>query len=153
MEDRLDDLNSTFCGCQYVLGAIRIVLPANNNVQLTEADFAFLYHLREISDFLHIQHVTATRLELPDLRIIRGETTFNSFSLVGANNNIDTVFMPKLVEISEGNIYLDGMCSLESVDWTDIAPSATGNSINANGCDSSGGLTVQYRILHYAPTL
>ena len=117
-----------------MLGAVRIIL--SQDVQLTEANFTFLYHLREISDYLYIQHVTATRLELPDLRIIRGQNTDQGFSLLAAANNIDTVFMPKLVEISAGNIFLNGMCSLRNINWTDIAPNAD-KTIMGN-CNSDG---------------
>ena len=121
------------------MGAVRIFLPPNNNIQLTEANFTFLYHLREISDYLYIQHVTATRLELPDLRIIRGQAFSDEFySLLAGDNDIGTVFIPKLVEISAGDILLNNMCSLRSINWTDIAPDA--NNIRILGdCSNSDG--------------
>ena len=107
---------------------------------------------REISGFIYLRRISPiSRLSLPNLRIIRGNIRFtissNEYSLIVANSDIGTLYMPQLREITQGGVFLRGLsntpslCNVQNVSWTDIIsfPSAS-IYIRTTGCTNNGKL-------------
>eukprot|EP00731_Ephydatia_muelleri_P019330 Em0012g155a len=127
----LAQLAARFCGCTSIAGNLAIQLSLQDAGGLTEDSFASLYHLREISGYLHLSNIPAvTSITLPNLRVIRGQTTLSSthgpVSLLVENSRIGSLNLPNLTEISNGGatfVSTSGMCGFLGVDWTDIMTS------------------------------
>ena len=127
--DVLQDLHSDFCGCRTIDGNIRVIMrndfPDMNTVSLTEANFTFFSEVTEVIGHISLQRIpTLTLLSFPKLRLIRGRQTFQGFALVIGSSNIMRLYMPKLTEITSGNVIFvqntPPLCSAASVNWTDI---------------------------------
>ena len=127
----LAQLAARFCGCTSIAGNLAIQLSLQDAGGLTEDSFSSLYHLREISGYLHLSNIPAvTSITLPNLRVIRGQTTLSSthgpVSLLVENSRIGSLNLPNLTEISNGGatfVSTSGMCGFLGVDWTDIMTS------------------------------
>ena len=121
----LGQLYSRFCGCTYISGSLTIQLTTG---PLTEDSFNSLYYLREISGYLSFRNIPqVTSVTLPNLRIIRGQTTVNSstgpVALAVENSYIGSLNLPSLTEISNGGAMFastNGMCGILNVNWTNI---------------------------------
>ena len=121
----LGQLYSRFCGCTYISGSLTIQLSTG---PLTEDSFNSLYYLREISGYLSLKNIPqVASVTLPNLRIIRGQTTLNSstgpMALAVENSYIGSLNLPSLTEISNGGATFEstnGMCGILNVNWTDI---------------------------------
>ena len=92
-----------------------------------------------------------SRLSLPNLRIIRGNTRFTvsskEYSLIVANSDIGILYMPQLREITQGGVFLRGLsntpslCNVQNVNWTDITSSPDASVyIRTTGCINNGKL-------------
>ena len=131
VQEILDDLRSTFCGCKQIGGSVNVFfppVPADGN-NLTEDDFNFLYHLEEVGGGVSFFNVPAIdRLTLPHLVLIRGNNLpYNSlvpsgFALSLVNSQVDKFILPKLVEITMGSMQLNNStwCGYYTVNWADI---------------------------------
>ena len=147
--DILMDAYNQFCGCQYIQDSVGIFIGSNlpdADQPLVEANFSFLYHVREISGYLELNGIPyITRLSLPNLRIIRGNALYsNRYGLV-VLGKIETLYMPMLTEISRGSVILKAnfdmpyLCNVRSINWTDIAPfGPVAHRLTTNGCTDSG---------------
>ena len=147
--DILMDAYNQFCGCQYIQDNVAIFIGSNlsdADQPLVEANFSFLYHVREISGYLELNGIPhITRLSLPNLRIIRGNALrSNRYGLV-VSGKIETLYMPMLTEISRGDVILIAssdmpyLCNIRSINWTDIAPfGPVAHRLITNGCTDSG---------------
>ena len=121
----LGQLYSRFCGCTYISGSLTIQLTTG---PLTEDSFNSLYYLREISGYLSFRNIPqVASVTLPNLRIIRGQTTLSSstgpVALAVENSYIGSLNLPSLTEISNGGatfVSTNGMCGILNVNWTDI---------------------------------
>ena len=121
----LGQLYSRFCGCTYISGSLTIQLITG---PLTEDNFNSLYYLREISGYLSLRNIPqVTSVTLPNLRIIRGQTTLSSstgpVALAVENSYIGSLNLPSLTEISNGGatfVLTNGMCGILNVNWDDI---------------------------------
>ena len=123
----LATLNSRFCGCTYITGSLSIQLTLGPS-SLTEDSFNALYYVKEISgslQFLNIPQVAS--ITLPNLRIIRGQSTHTSangpVALVVENSYIGSLNLHNLTEISYGGatfVSTNGMCDFLNVNWNDI---------------------------------
>ena len=131
MEEILTNLHNQFCGCTHVTGSIQIdMFGLDRYTNLTEDSFNFLYHVEEISDVLRFQNIlTVDRIVLPNLRIIRGEERIptpegRSLALVLLNTRIGAIVLPKLTEVTQGDVHLQNttssMCNYKTVNWSDI---------------------------------
>ena len=145
----LQHAREQFCGCRYIRDNVVISTGSNlpdANGPLVEANFSFLYHVREISGYLELNSIPPiARLSLPNLRLIRGENIrSNRYSLV-VSGKIDNLYMPNLTEITRGDVIILGsssepyLCNTKSINWNDTAP----DPINAHrfltsGCTESG---------------
>lgn len=124
-DEVLGQLYTRFCGCTYITGSLYVKLFPGN---LTENSFNSLYYLREISGTLHFVGIPpVTSLTLPNLRIIRGQSTITStngpVSLLVENSYIGSLNLPNLTEISNGGamfVSTNGMCGILNVNWMDI---------------------------------
>nr|BAA81724.2 protein tyrosine kinase [Ephydatia fluviatilis] len=124
----LAQLAARFCGCTRISGNLAIHLNLQEDANLTEDSFASLYHLREVSGYLQFSNIPAvTRITLPNLRVIRGQTALSStngpVSLLVENSRIGSVNLPSLTEISNGGatfVSTNGMCGFLGVNWADI---------------------------------
>ena len=147
--DILMDAYNQFCGCQYIQDNVAIFIGSNlsdADQPLVEANFSFLYHVREISGYLELNGIPhITRLSLPNLRLIRGNVLrSNRYGLV-VLGKIETLYMPMLTEISRGDVILKAnfdmpyLCNIRSINWTDIAPfGPDAHRLITNGCTDSG---------------
>ena len=147
----LENLHDHLCGCVYVTGSISIQVSTgwpDATDPLVESNFTFLYHIREIRDYLFLNNVPQVdRVSLPNLRIIRGEGLFSGFSLFMSGSSIASLYMPQLTEITKGNSLVDGTSSLCNVDWDDIHSSGSNMSIPA--CTVAGEIDcVDFHIPH-----
>ena len=135
----LEDLHNDFCGCRAIDGNIRIVVstsfPDLNSVSLTEANFTFFNEITEVSGYILLQTIpTLSLLTFPRLRLIRGTVTFSHpsgpLALVIASSNIARLFMPRLMEITNGGVIFANpaapLCSAAFINWSDITSSYTG---------------------------
>ena len=150
----LQDAYDQFCGCRYIEHNIHIEIPSSfyDNTPIPDSNFSFLYYTREISGFIYLRRISPiSRLSLPNLRIIRGNTRFtvssNEYSLIVANSDIGTLYMPQLREITQGGVFLRGLsntpslCNVQNVSWTDITSSPnTSVYIRTTGCTNNGKL-------------
>ena len=110
-----------------------------------EANFSFLYYVREISGYLELSGIPyIKKLSLPSLRLIRGDTLRSSRYGLAVSGKIEMLFMPNLTEISKGDVALLGnsdgpyLCNIISVNWTDIAPFGPfGHRFRTTGCSDS----------------
>ena len=123
----LDALHSRFCGCIHVSGNVRVSMLGVPPVALSEDDFEFLYHLKEVSGSITLTHIPTVNgsIILPNLRLIRGnELEGDTYSLVLRNIDVEEVILPKLTEISRGSVLVDNsqfpLCNLKRVNWLDI---------------------------------
>lgn len=130
MEEVLQNLHNSFCGCTHVTGSIRIDMSTSETgVTLTEDDFNFFYYIEQISGLLTFQNIPQVpRIILPNLRIIRGEDSIpdlagNEIVLSVRDTEIGELIMPELREITHGSVFFEnvtGMCNYKTVNWTDI---------------------------------
>ena len=110
-----------------------------------EANFSFLYHVREISGYLELQGIPPiARLSLPNLRLIRGENIRSNRYSLAVIGKIDNLYMPNLTEITRGDVIIRSsssepyLCNTKSINWTDIAPNPINTHILPFGCTESG---------------
>ena len=125
MQEILDDLRRTFCGCKRIGGSVNVFfLPElANNSNLTENDFNFLYHLEEVGGGVSFFNVPPLdTLTLPHLVLIRGNNLPSGFALSLVNSQVDKFILPKLVEITVGSMQLNNSvwCGYYTVNWADI---------------------------------
>ena len=120
------------------------------NQPLVEANFSFLYYVKEIGGYLELNNIPSVeRLSLPNLRIIRGENLRSGrFSLL-VSGKIESLYMPNLTEISRGDVVLGSsslncyLCNTRSINWTDIAPFPVNSHLfRTTGCSNSGKYNV-----------
>ena len=156
--EMLSNLHQSLCGCVYVIGNIDIRVSSSwpdATQPLEEADFSFLYHIREIRGYLYFFNIPQIeRLSLPNLVIIRGQelhsfaTFVQSAALSTLNSNIQTFYTPHLTEITNGNAqFIDtislSICNVMEVDWTDILSSSNmAEYSQTNGCTGTGKHTI-----------
>ena len=150
----LQDAYDQFCGCRYIQHNVHIEIPSSfyDNTPIPDSNFSFLYYTREISGFIYLRRISPiTRLSLPNLRIIRGNTRFTvsseEYSLIVSNSDIGTLYMPQLREITQGGVFLRGLsntpslCNVQNVSWTDITSSPNASiNIRTTGCTNDGKL-------------
>ena len=148
----LQDAYDQFCGCRYIEHNVHIEIPSSfyDNTLIPDSNFSFLYYTREISGFIYLRYISPiSRLFLPNLRIIRGNTRFTvsskEYSLIVANSDIGTLYMPQLKEITQGGVFLRGLsntpslCNVQNVSWTDITSSPNASIyIRTTGCTNDG---------------
>ena len=127
--DILQDLHNDFCGCRAIDGNIHVVMGSNfpdlNTVSLNESNFTFFSEVTEVTGYILLQRIpTLTLLSFPKLRLIRGRQTSSGFALAIGSSNIMRLYMPRLTEITSGNVIfaqnIPPLCSAASVNWTDI---------------------------------
>ncbi|XP_019864466.1 PREDICTED: uncharacterized protein LOC109593811 [Amphimedon queenslandica] len=148
VSDILLDAHEQFCGCRYIKD--NLVISIGNSLSdadqhLVEANFSFLYYVREISGYLELSGIPyIKKLSLPSLRLIRGDTLRLSRYGLAVSGRIEMLFMPNLTEISKGDVVLLGnsdgpyLCNVLSVNWTDIAPfGPSGHRFETTGCSDS----------------
>lgn len=144
----LQDLHQDFCGCKTISGNIHVVMhskfPDLKNASLTEENFTFFSEIIEVTGYIFLQGIpTLTELAFPQLRLIRGMETINGGQLYGqlalaiGQSSIDTLYMPKLTEITNGGVLFGDntspLCNVDSVNWTDIINSGVyTNEVNCN---------------------
>ncbi len=122
----------------------------NDGFVLTEDSFNMFYYVLEIYDFLTIRNVNApnVRIIFPNLRIIRGRELLPSMDMGVAirldNVNVAAFILPRLGEISRGNVYITnngGKCfgSTSLIRWRDIlADNETYMDANSGNCLAEG---------------
>ena len=130
--EMLTILHDHLCGCVYIEGNIDIPVSddfPDFNKTLTESNFSFFYHIKEISGYLSLRDIPSMeQLSFPNLRIIRGESPLflDKFALASFNCRITTLYMPQLTEITKGDIFFreninfPSVCNVNAVNWTDI---------------------------------
>uniref|UniRef100_A0A1X7U1F9 receptor protein-tyrosine kinase n=1 Tax=Amphimedon queenslandica TaxID=400682 RepID=A0A1X7U1F9_AMPQE len=128
----LKDAYEQFCGSEYIEDNI-VIRTGSGLVDisqpLVEANFSFLYYVKEISGYLELNNIPSIeRLSLPRLRLIRGRNLRSGRYSLLVSGRIETLHMPSLTEISRGDVMLGSsslnsyLCNTRSINWTDIAP-------------------------------
>ena len=126
-EQFLQLMSDEFCGCRIVDGSVNINTPADEIYSST--DFEFLSSVEEIGDTLFIQNLNLTdHITLPNLRLIRGRNLLeylvapNGNPAVFISNVTRPVYLPKLTEITLGDVYIltVSFCNHRGVLWEDI---------------------------------
>ncbi|KAL8588621.1 hypothetical protein ACOMHN_067474 [Nucella lapillus] len=126
-----DRLVSRYANCTHVMGNLIIADLYDDSI---DYDLSFLESIRYVSGFVAIYaNKYPENVSLPNLERIRGNQTFRpsavqdvaNVSLLISMNTHDHVFMPKLKEISSGNVLIDletspYLCHLDTIDWTVI---------------------------------
>ena len=162
VEEILNSLNNQFCGCTHVEGSIQIDMFGHDGyTNLTEDSFNFFYHVEEISGVLRFQNIpTLERIVLPNLRIIRGEVLIEtaerrSLALVLLNTRIRAIVLPRLTEVTRGDVRFQNttssMCNYNTVNWNDIIDNGRLDEVLA--CNTSrheGGWTATFLIFLYS---
>ena len=122
----LNDLSNTFCGCKRIGGSINVLFPPvqADSVSLSEDNFTFFYHVEAVEGNVAFFNVPPIdRLTLPQLVLIRGNGIApGGAALTLGNSTVDEFVLPKLVEISNGNVQLSNTtwCGYYTVNWNDI---------------------------------
>ena len=127
-------------------------------INATADDFSFLERITEIRGFLYIDGITATRLPLTNLRVVRGRDTrpikpqgtkSGDFSVALIDlPNLEEWPFPNLEEVTEGSVLLLNVPKLaysHTIDWEDIqnrrvddvVSYQVGTGWNGNDCKSS----------------
>lgn len=92
-------------------------------------DLSFLQHIREVTGYVLISHVTVKNVILPSLQIIRGRNLFkpsirdNEFGLMVTLNNLHTLEMPALRDILNGSVGIIenyNLCHMKTINWTEL---------------------------------
>ena len=146
VEEILNSLHNQFCGCTHVTGSIEIDMFGNDNyTNLTEDSFNFLYHVEDISGVVRFQNIpTVERIVLPNLRMIRGDDLIETaegrgLALVLLNTRIGAIVLPKLTEVTQGDVKFQSttssMCNYRTVKWNDIIDNGQLNELLA--CNTS----------------
>ena len=139
----LQNLHRDFCGCRTVDGSIQVIMgsgfPDLTSVSLTGANFTFFSEITEVTGYIFIQRMPSlTLLSFPRLRLIRGRQTFSQFALAIGISNITRLYMPRLTEITNGNVIFSQntppLCSSASVNWADIINSGTYTGPTNSNC-------------------
>ena len=128
VEEVLEHLRTQFCGCTHVYGNVVVnMVGVTANSTMNESDFNMFYYLEEITGSLLFNTVPAIpRLILPNLRIVRGQESWLSSTILLLNVNAAEVIFPSLTEVSQGDvniiqpIYYSPLCNLAQVNWADI---------------------------------
>ena len=147
-------LNSRFCGCTYITGSLSIQLTPGRS-SLTEDSFNALYYLKEISGSLQFSNIPqVTSITLPNLRIIRGQSTFTSLNgsvaLVVDSSYIGSLNLPSLTEISYGGatfVSTNGMCGFLNVNWNDILNNGQFD-YSMSGCSAPSSSKPEVHVIH-----
>ena len=150
----LDTLNSRFCGCTYITGSLSIQLTPGSS-SLTEDKFNALYYLKEISGSLYLRDIPqVANITLPNLRVIRGQSTFTSangpVALVVENTYIRSLNLPSLTEISNGGaafVSTNGMCDFLNVNWNDILNNGQ-LDYSMSGCTGPSSSKPEVHVIH-----
>ena len=146
-------MSDEFCGCRVVDQSVNIInRPMSESYSST--DFGFLSSVEEIGDTLYIQNINVTdNITLPNLRLIRGRNLLN-FIFPGflgdpalfIHNVITPVYLPKLMEIALGDVYIETVssCNHRGVLWEDILtdPNSQYQDIGNDHCPSKSTLYV-----------
>ena len=124
-------------------------MSGHDYTNLTEDSFNFLYHVEEISGVLRFQNIpTVERIVLPNLHIIRGEELIataegRGLALVLLNTRIGAIVLPKLTEITQGDVRLENttssMCNYKTVNWNDIIDNGRLDDVLACNTSQSEG--------------
>ena len=145
VEEILTNLHNQFCGCTHITGSIQIGMFGNADyTNLTEDSFNFLYHVEEISGVLRFQYIpTVERVVVPNLRIVRGDDLIptadgRGLALVLLETRIGAIVLPKLTEVTRGDVYFQNttssMCNYKTVNWDDIIDN--GRLVELLACES-----------------
>ena len=122
----LNDLKDTFCGCKRIGGSINVRFPLAqaDSASLSEDNFTFFYHIEAVGGSVAFFNVPPIdRLTLPQLVLIRGNgIASDGAALTLENSTVAEFVLPKLVEISNGNVQLSNTtwCGYYTVNWNDI---------------------------------
>lgn len=121
----LAGLYDRFCGCVYVSGGIFISMQNTSARQLNADDFNMFYHLEQVNGAVRFLGIpNTTEIVIPNLRIIRGEELVaNQFSLLVQDSVIGRFLLPRLTQITRGNVLFQNtglLCNYLTVLWTDI---------------------------------
>lgn len=113
-------------GCHVVEGFVQILLF--DNVNETELAAISFPKLTEITDYLLLYRVNGLRSVgqlFPNLSVIRGHTTFFSYSLVIFEmSTLQEIALYSLTDVTHGLIRIDknpSLCFVNSIDWDRIA--------------------------------
>ena len=120
---RLQHLRDTFCGCVIVGGSVNIFLNNSRADVLTEDDFDFLYHVKEIWGAFQIQSVYNASIHLPNLVLVRGEEQSAAGFAIGVlESTLNELNLPQFKELSQGKVLITDSiwCGVSTVEWRDI---------------------------------
>ena len=123
MDEILAILRDCFCGCTHVTGSIQTNMFGDADyTNLIEDLFNFLYYVRKISGVLcFMQSIPPlSHIVLPNVRIIHGDDLITTsedcnLSLVQLETHIGALVMPKLTEVTCGNVWFENTSSTASL--------------------------------------
>ena len=90
---------------------------------LTEDDFNFLYHVKEIWGAFQIQSVYNASIHLPNLVLVRGEEqSAAGFAFGVFESTLNELNLPQFRELSRGKVLVKEAiwCGVTTVEWRDI---------------------------------
>ncbi|KAK7111345.1 epidermal growth factor receptor-like [Littorina saxatilis] len=156
-----NNLRRQYDGCTHVMGNLVIADLSSYDI---EYDLSFLRSIRYVSGHVAIYaNVNPAVVPLTRLEVIRGNTSFrddpavhgvSDITLLIAVNNHRQVLMPKLKEVSSGNVLIDfntspDLCYLDTIDWSHIVREGTvhmsSNSATCPPCSRACDLAASWR--------
>ena len=148
----MQKLSDLYCGCKVVDGSINIFDRPFDQVY-SSADFDFLSNVEEISDTLYIRNININdSITLPNLRLIRGRNLVdfllspNGSPALFIHNVTAPVYLPKLTEITLGDVYIltVSSCNHRGVLWEDILtdPNSQYQDIGNDHCPSKSNFYI-----------
>jgi L1 cell adhesion molecule len=95
-EHHYQNLRDRYTNCTFVDGNLEITWLSDEDM-----DLGFLHHIREVTGYVLISHVSVKHVVLPSLQIIRGRTLFKlsehgEFALAVTLGKMDTLQLPSL---------------------------------------------------------
>ncbi|XP_064389307.1 epidermal growth factor receptor-like isoform X3 [Halichondria panicea] len=126
IDEVLEGLRERFCGCIHIRGSVLISMRNFNAMrQLNSDDFNMFYRLEQVSGAVQFLGIPDTSdIILPNLRIIRAEElVVGQFSLLVQDSIIGRLILPKLTQITKGNVIFQNtgsLCNYLTVRWSDI---------------------------------
>lgn len=124
-EHHYRNLRDRYTNCTYVDGNLELTWLAPD----PRFDLSFLQHIREVTGYVLISHVSVEHVILPNLQIIRGQSQFKlnmheeEFSLLVTLSSMKSLQLPMLRDILTGSVGVISnynLCHLRTINWTEL---------------------------------
>lgn len=119
------NLRERYKNCTFIDGNLEITWLQKSTYG--DYDLSFLHSISEVTGYVLIAYVDVKKIELHNLKIIRGREMFHwqedDYSFIVMSTNVRNIELPMLRDVLNGDIgLLDNynLCHMDTISWVDI---------------------------------